>query len=156
MGTAFNIIWCMIMRAQVDWITPCAWPGSFQKAVYFCNMGIMLWPVVVRKATWSLISRTGTDTGSICPPVQQESTTPTRVRPGTFLRQRIMLSFVAIWKRKKKGKKMLYKNKCPLNSHNRYIIYIIIFLCLLYFILCRAFHCKREKQIYKYSISKCA
>ncbi len=62
MGTAFNIIWCMIMRTQVDWITPCAWPGSFQKVVYFCNMGIMLWPVAVRKATWSLISRTRTDT----------------------------------------------------------------------------------------------
>ncbi len=62
MGTAFNIIWCMIMRTQVDWITPCAWPRSFQKVVYFCNMGIMLWPVAVRKATWSLISRTRTDT----------------------------------------------------------------------------------------------
>ncbi len=52
----------MIMRTQVDWITPCAWPGSFQKVVYFCNMGIMLWPVAVRKATWSLISRNRTDT----------------------------------------------------------------------------------------------
>lgn len=25
--------------------------GSFQKAVYFCNLGIMLCPITVRKAT---------------------------------------------------------------------------------------------------------
>ncbi len=50
------------MHDHENWITPCAWPRSFQKVVYFCNMGIMLWPVAVRKATWSLISRTRTDT----------------------------------------------------------------------------------------------